>query len=93
MYPYGLALTPGGYLLVCEYGNNRIQAFDAAGRSRGIWGRAGRGPGELCSPWGVSFVSGRGIYVADTGNHRVQVFEAPDWLSMPTAAPRGSEAT
>jgi len=75
LYPYDIALAPGGYIVVCEYGNNRIQVFDAGGRSVEILGGPGREPGKLAAPRGASFVKGRGIYVADTENQRIQLFK------------------
>jgi len=85
-FPYGLDLLSDGTLVVCEYGNNRVQRFDVsrwdAGaavepqrlvRSLGVWGAAGRKPGQLAYPWAV--IAGRDdrVFVIDSGNNRVQV--------------------
>ncbi len=80
-YPYGVAVRgegePGGPgIYVAEWGNNRIQRFDARGRSRGMWGGPGHSPGQLSTPWDVAIGPGGRIFVADFGNHRVQVLEA-----------------
>jgi DNA-binding beta-propeller fold protein YncE len=65
---------PNGNLIVCEFGNNRLQLFDADGVSLGIYGGAGREPGQLAYPWGVA-VDGRGrVFVVDAGNNRIQVW-------------------
>lgn len=75
--PYGLALLGDGTALVAEFGNNRVQRFDVeSGESLGIWGRPGRGDGEVAIPWGVA-VMGNTTYVLDTGNNRVLGFATP----------------
>jgi hypothetical protein len=61
-----------GTLIVAEFGNNRIQHFDADGRSLGVYGGVGRGDGELQYPWAVAAGDDR-IFVLDSGNNRVQV--------------------
>jgi len=71
-YPYDITVLPDGTLLVCEYGNNRLQRFSRAGRSLGIWGSAGRGVGELAAPWGVDVAADGVIYVVDAQNNRIQ---------------------
>ncbi len=76
-YPYGLASLGDGTVLVCEFGNNRVQRIDlASGEGLGSWGRAGRGEGELAAPWAVGIL-GRTAYVLDSGNNRVLSFSAP----------------
>lgn len=87
-YPYGLCLLPDRTLLVCEQGNARVQRIDiVSGRSLAVYGRRGRGKGELDAPWGICYARGR-AFVADAGNHRVQVFEVPGM----TAAPHDDDA-
>jgi len=47
-FPYGLDLDNTGRLVVCEFGNNRVQLIDRqTGRGLAMWGVAGREPGEL----------------------------------------------
>jgi len=76
-YPYGLALLGDGTALISEFGGNRVQRIDlATGNSLGIYGRAGRGPGEVLVPWGVTAIGDR-AYVLDSGNNRVQAFDRP----------------
>ena len=74
-FPYGLDMDKDGDLIVCEFGNNRVQKIDKqTGQSKATWGSAGREPGQLAYPWGVC-VDRRGRIVAvDAGNNRVQVF-------------------
>jgi len=75
-FPYGLAEDRDGHLIVCEFGNNRVQMIDKeSGRGLKIWGSPGREPGQFAYPWGVA-VDKRGRVVAvDAGNNRLQVFE------------------
>ncbi|HLL90372.1 MAG TPA: 6-bladed beta-propeller, partial [Tepidisphaeraceae bacterium] len=75
-FPFGLDFDRAGRLVVCEFGNNRVQQIDpATGKGLATWGRGGREPGELAYPWGVA-VDKRGRIVAvDAGNNRLQVFK------------------
>jgi DNA-binding beta-propeller fold protein YncE len=76
-YPYGLVLRPDHTALVTEFGNHRIHHVDLeTGETVGIYGRPGRGPGELTNPWSLA-VMGDTAYVLDSGNARVQAFRAP----------------
>ncbi len=52
-YPYDLALASDGSVIVCEYGNNRLQRFDAGGTPLAIWGGPGFEAGQLYQPWGI----------------------------------------
>ena len=74
-YPYDIDLDTDGNLLVCEYGNHRLQWFDRQGRSLRVWGSAGRGIGQISSPWGAFASSDGRVYVLDSLNARVQVIE------------------
>jgi len=73
------ALTdvPGGGVDVADTANDRLQAFDADGGLRAIWGISGRGPGYFTRPRGVAFAPDGGIAVADAFDQRVALF-APD---------------
>ena len=73
-YPYDVVMGSDGTLLVCEFGNNRIQRFSADGRWLGIHGRAGTGAGELKYPWGIDGTEAE-IFILDSGNNRVQVMK------------------
>jgi len=76
-YPYGLAMLDDDTVLVAEFGGNRIAHVDPrTGEDLGVFGRAGRGPGELASPWAVTAI-GREVYVLDSGNNRIEVIAAP----------------
>ncbi len=83
-YPYGLAWR-GDLLYVCEYANNRIQCFDASGRSGGVFGRPGSREGEFKSPWAIVTGPAGKLWIADAGNHRVVILdpEAVRWERGP----------
>ncbi len=72
-YPYDLSLTAGGELVVCEFGNNRLQLFSPEGKSLAVYGVSGRQAGELAYPWAVT-VDERRMYIVDSGNNRIQVW-------------------
>ena len=75
-WPYGLARDGRGNLVVCEFGNNRVQLIDKdTGRGLKVWGGPGRAPGELAYPWAVAVDKRGRIVTVDAGNNRLQVFE------------------
>jgi sugar lactone lactonase YvrE len=76
-YPYDLALASDGSVVVCEYGNNRLQRLDAAGHPLSIWGGPGFEPGQLYQPWGIVVDSQDRVHVLDSNNHRVQRLALP----------------
>lgn len=76
-YPYGVDTLGDGEAVVCEYGNARIQRFDARGNSLATWGSPGLEPGQLFDPWGLVVDSRRRIHVLDSNNHRVQRAAVP----------------
>ena len=61
-------------MLVCDWGNQRIQVFGVDGSFIRQWGTRGSGQGEFKCPGGVA-VSNEEVVVSDTFNHRVQVFD------------------
>lgn len=74
-FPYGLAMDSRGRLVVCEFGNNRIQLVDPeTGRGIATWGIGGRDPGQLAYPWGVAVDDNDRVVAVDAGNNRLQVF-------------------
>jgi DNA-binding beta-propeller fold protein YncE len=75
-FPYGLDESRDGNLIVCEFGNNRVQKIDKqTGKGLQIWGAAGRAPGQLAYPWGVAVDKRDRVVAVDAGNNRLQVFE------------------
>ena len=75
-YPFGLDQDPEGRLIVCEFGNNRVQLIDKqTGKGLQTWGVPGREPGQLAYPWAVALDRAGRVITVDSGNNRVQVFE------------------
>lgn len=72
--PRGLSVTPDGNVLVCDFGNNRIQLFGPDLNFLKTWGGPGELPGQFKEPGAVAVAQNGDIYVADTWNHRVQAF-------------------
>ncbi|MCO8124820.1 NHL repeat-containing protein [Stieleria sp. TO1_6] len=71
-YPYDLVVLDDGGVLVCEYGNQRIQRLTADGKPLAIWGSPGFEIGQLYQPWGMVVDSYKQMHVLDSNNHRVQ---------------------
>jgi ABC-type Fe3+ transport system permease subunit/DNA-binding beta-propeller fold protein YncE len=74
-YPYDLAMLGDGTLVVCEFGNNRIQLFSPDGRSLAVYGEAGPELGQLAYPWGVAVDKAGRAFIVDAGNNRIQVWQ------------------
>lgn len=75
-FPRGVALTQTGLLLVCDSGNNRIQAFDANNDFKFAYAFGVRGTekGEFLQPYDVAVNSLDQIFVTDSC-HRVQMLD------------------
>ncbi|MCZ7637341.1 MAG: NHL repeat-containing protein [Verrucomicrobia bacterium] len=88
-YPYDIRVDAEGNQFVCEFGNSRIQVFNAADQPVEIIGRAGAAPGQFSNPWSLALDSRGNLYVADSGNHRVQklVRRTPCALHTPPPLP------
>jgi sugar lactone lactonase YvrE len=74
--PRGVAVTSQGDVLVCDFGNNRIQEFDRDLHAVRQWGGLGESAGQFKQPCGIAVGAEGQIFVADTWNQRVQVFSA-----------------
>jgi 6-phosphogluconolactonase (cycloisomerase 2 family) len=62
---------------VSDTGNDRVQAFDAAGKLVRTFGGHGADDGQLDRPMGIAFdPSGNVLYVVENGNRRVSAFAA-----------------
>ena len=72
--PRGVAVTAQGDIVVCDFGNHRIQEFGRDLRFLRRWGGLGEAAGQFKQPCGVAVGVDGLIFVADTWNHRVQVF-------------------
>ncbi|MEL6105729.1 MAG: NHL repeat-containing protein [Planctomycetota bacterium] len=86
-YPYDLAVLEDGGLLVCEYGNQRIQRLSADGEPIGIWGAPGFEIGQLYQPWGLVIDSRDRLHVLDSNNHRIQRCRIPSRIPELAAKP------
>jgi DNA-binding beta-propeller fold protein YncE len=75
-FPYGMDEDRDGHLIVCEFGNNRVQMIDKqTGQGLKTWGAGGRDLGQLAYPWGVAVDQRNRVVAVDAGNNRLQVFE------------------
>ncbi len=74
--PYGIAKDLTGGIYVVDFGNNRLQKFDADFNP--VWTTAGFGfgPGQMWAPIrAVASYDGR-VFVSDAYNNRIQVLDA-----------------
>ena len=84
--PYGIALEPGGHLLMTDSDSHLIRRWDSKRRlitvlaGNGMAGYSGDGgspeAGSLNYPFGVAVDSEGNVYVADTFNHRIRLIAA-----------------
>ncbi|MFN8624553.1 MAG: DUF2298 domain-containing protein [Candidatus Binatia bacterium] len=74
--PRGVAVTADGNVVVCDFGNDRIQEFARDLTFVRDWGSHGELPGQFKEPCGVAVAPNGAIFVADTWNQRVQEFSA-----------------
>jgi ABC-type multidrug transport system ATPase subunit len=73
-FPYDLALSDDGALIVVEYKAGRVTKLSPEGELLGRAGSAGSGGKGFKTPWGIA-ARGRRVYVADTGNRRIVELE------------------
>ena len=73
--PGWLSVDKSGHLMVCDWGNHRIQIFKSNGEFIGKFGTAGSNLGEFNGPRSVAALSDGRIVVSDAGNNRIQIFE------------------
>ncbi len=73
--PSDVAIGRDGRVYVVDGGNQRVVAFDRAGRYLFAIGRAGSGDGQFNDPVGIGADGSGRIYVADSGNRRIQAFD------------------
>jgi len=90
-YPYGLVLLGDDTAMVTEFGNHRIHHVDLeTGETLGLYGKPGRGPGELTNPWAITVLDGI-VWVLDSGNARVQGFALPRPVRAAVGAAAGGD--
>ena len=73
--PRFLSVNKSGHLIVCDAGNNRIQAFQLDGKFVGKFGTGGSNLGEFNNPQSVAVLSNGQIVVSDSFNNRIQILE------------------
>jgi DNA-binding beta-propeller fold protein YncE len=73
-FPFLMDISPGGYLLVVEPINTRVQVLSSSGKFVGFIGGWGVKPGQLFRPKGVA-VYGDQVFVTDSYLGIVQVFD------------------
>jgi len=76
--PDGVAVDPSGMsVYVADFGNNRIQKFDAAGGAfLNVFGSNGSAEGQFSGPEAVAVDSSGNVYVAELFNDRIQKFNS-----------------
>ena len=72
--PAGVAVAPGGRIVVADTGNDRVQVFTPTALHLFSFGSSGSARLNMDSPGGVAVGANGTIVVADTGNDRVQVY-------------------
>jgi len=82
-WPSGLAVDPGGDLLVVDRHAGQLLVLDASGQVKGVGARKGWEPGLLLFPAGLARLPGGLVLVADEGNGRAQIFRRTDSGAAP----------
>ena len=77
-WPVGLAVEPGGDIVVVDRHTGRLLVLDATGKVVGLGSRTGWEPGLLLYPAGLARLPNGQFLVADEGNGRAQVFRRID---------------
>ena len=72
-HPQFVDVDGSGNVYVSDYGNKRIQKFDAGGEFVLEWGSSGRGDGQFHYPTGIASDDSF-VYVADRNLNRIQKF-------------------
>lgn len=82
--PKGMAVEPGGNVVVLEPHYSRVNHFTSGGLLVSQWGRPGQAAGEFAQPRAVALNSQGEIYVAEFGGaERVQRFSrgGTNWIA------------
>ncbi len=70
----GLSASRSGWVLIADRREHNVKIFDRDGRSLGMVGRRGSGPGEFRQVKGATWLQDSLIATVDDGLKRVQVF-------------------
>lgn len=73
-FPYGIAGTPDGRVLVADLYNGSVSIFDAQGQFQGYFAEADPKQDVFEGPAGL-YVSGNRVYVSDVRKNRIMVFD------------------
>ena len=73
-YPYGVAVSNSGEVVVNEYFDHRVSVFSRQGKHIRSFGFQGSNKGQFQCPCGVAITSDSHILIADSDNHRIQLF-------------------
>ena len=74
-YPSGITCDSAGKVYVADFGNHRVQVFIAEGKFLRMFGKCGKGRGELNWPTGITLdPSSKHVYISESNNHRISVF-------------------
>ena len=76
IFTFGVTTNNADDIIVVDFGNHRVQVFDASGNFLFKFGSFGFGNGQFRNPTGVAVNSLDNIIVVDSPNHRVQVFDS-----------------
>ncbi|HVV73447.1 MAG TPA: NHL repeat-containing protein, partial [Verrucomicrobiae bacterium] len=74
----GIFIDSHDRVYVADSCNHRIQIFTGDGHFIRMYGKPGRGLGELSYPYDICVDSAGRQYVCEFGNSRIQVFDAED---------------
>ena len=73
-FPWGVAFSSRGNIIVAEGAGNCVSIFSPEGEKIQSFGSQGSGPGQFSGPQGVAVDDEDNILVADHGNNRIQKF-------------------
>jgi DNA-binding beta-propeller fold protein YncE len=91
-YIRAAAVDAAGHVYVADTGDERIVAFDGAGRGLRAFGAAGITPGQLIAPLAVATDRAGGVLVAETYGSRSPVYLFGSQLRYRTTWERGGGA-
>jgi flagellar hook assembly protein FlgD/sugar lactone lactonase YvrE len=74
-FPYGTDIDSRMNIYIADTSNHCIKKYSQEGNIAMVFGRYGRGDGQLLFPCDVAVATDGYIYVADTGNHRIVKFD------------------
>ena len=74
VWTFGIAIDSFFDVYVTDWGNHRVQKFDADGDYLDEWGG-----GLFSGPFGLATDSDDNVYLAEWGNNRIQKYDGSDW--------------